>query len=286
MYLPWSTYSEIVNDTPCSMTEKILSIEHAHPGNALKLTRGPFIGCAGWSLSAAVQKDFAIEGTHLERYAGVLPAVEINSSFYRPHRPDTYARWRDSVPDEFRFSVKVPKTITHELRLRNVDETLTRFLDEAGNLREKLGCLLVQLPPKLAFDRAAAQGFFGDLRMRTEVPVVCEPRHATWFSNEAAAVLAQAGVGFVRADPPAVRLPIPAVDAATVYIRLHGSPVIYRSVYSEEYLTRLHAEMTEMLGAGKHVWCIFDNTADGAAVPNALSLLRRFQTPRENIRLP
>jgi uncharacterized protein YecE (DUF72 family) len=262
------------------MSESIFSTENK---NASNLSRRVFIGCAGWSLSTAVQKDFPAEGTHLERYAAVLPAVEINSSFYRPHQPATYARWRDSVPDAFRFSVKVPKTITHELRLRNVDEALTRFLDEAGNLREKLGCLLVQLPPKLAFERAA-------VRARTEVPVVCEPRHATWFSEDAASVLAEAGVGFVRADPPAVRLPVPAVDAGTVYIRLHGSPVIYRSVYSEEYLTRLHAEMMETLRAGKQLWCVFDNTADGAAVPNALSLLSRFMAGEreriESVRLP
>lgn len=241
---------------------------------------GLFIGCAGWSLSAAVQKDFPVDGTHLERYARVLPAVEINSSFYRPHLPATYARWRDSVPEDFRFAVKVPKLITHELQLRNADEALDRFFGEAGNLREKLGCLLVQLPPKLAFDRAAASRFFNDLRARAEVPVVCEPRHATWFSDEAASMFAQSGIGFVRADPPAVRLPAPVVDVRTVYIRLHGSPVIYRSVYSEEYLEHLYTEMEELLQAGKQVWCIFDNTADGAAVPNALSLLSRFMHAR------
>jgi uncharacterized protein YecE (DUF72 family) len=256
------------------MRKEILSTEKY---NAQALARGLFIGCAGWSLSAAVQKVFPDEGTHLERYAGVLPAVEINSSFYRPHRHATYARWRDSVPDGFRFSVKVPKAITHELRLQNADEALIRFLDEAGNLGAKLGCLLVQLPPKLAFERAAAGGFFDNLRMRTEVPVVCEPRHASWFTEEAAHVLAASGVAYVRADPPAVRLPVPAVDVETVYIRLHGSPVIYRSAYSEEYLTRLHAGVTDMLDAGKRIWCIFDNTADGAAVPNALSLLARFR---------
>jgi uncharacterized protein YecE (DUF72 family) len=255
------------------MREEILSTEK---NKTSRPPSGLFIGCAGWSLSAAVQKDFPVEGTHLERYARVLPAVEINSSFYRPHLPATYARWRDSVPDAFRFAVKVPKLITHELRLRNADEALDRFFGEAGNLREKLGCLLVQLPPKLAFDRAAASGFFDDLRRRTEVPVVCEPRHATWFSEEAAHTLAQSGTGFVRADPPAVRLPVPDVDAETVYIRLHGSPVIYRSAYPEEYLTRLHAEIEGILRAGKRVWCIFDNTADGAAQPNALSLLARF----------
>ncbi|HYW08000.1 MAG TPA: DUF72 domain-containing protein, partial [Longimicrobium sp.] len=110
-----------------------------------------WIGCAGWSLPRVEQERFPAEGTHLERYAGRFPAVEINSSFYRPHRPATYARWGESVPPSFRFSVKVPKAITHTLRLRAAAEPLAAFLAEAGALEEKLGCLLVQLPPSLHF---------------------------------------------------------------------------------------------------------------------------------------
>ncbi|MFY0574630.1 DUF72 domain-containing protein [Cystobacter fuscus] len=125
------------------------------------------IGCAGWSLARAVAGFFPAGGSHLERYAQVLPAVELNSSFYRPHRPATYARWRDSVPATFRFSVKVPKVITHERRLCDVEEPLARFLEEVGHLDEKLGCLLVQLPPSLRFEPAVAGAFFEVLRART-----------------------------------------------------------------------------------------------------------------------
>lgn len=78
-------------------------------------------------------------GSHLERYGAVLNAVEINTSFYRPHRTATYTRWAASVPEDFRFAVKVPKTITHERRLKDVGELLDRFLSEAGGLGPKLG---------------------------------------------------------------------------------------------------------------------------------------------------
>jgi uncharacterized protein YecE (DUF72 family) len=240
-------------------------------------TRTPLIGCAGWSLPRAVQENFPKLGSHLERYASVFPAVEINTSFYRSHRPVTYARWRDTVPDWFRFSVKVPKTITHELRLQKVDEHLAQFTSEVSNLQEKLGCLLVQLPPSLRYDASVAGQFFDKLRTLVSVPVVCEPRHVTWFEDEAAEMLAGLKIGYVIADPPPVKLPVPAIDTETIYIRLHGSPVMYHSAYSEEYLQRLHADMDRSIRAGKRVWCVFDNTASGVAAPNALSLLSRFR---------
>ncbi|WP_225412576.1 DUF72 domain-containing protein [Stigmatella hybrida] len=236
-------------------------------------------GCAGWSLSSAVTEHFPTVGTHLERYARVFPAVEINSSFYRPHKPATYARWRDSVPETFRFSVKVPKTITHELRLRDAREPLERFLREVGSLGEKLGCLLVQLPPSLRHEPEAARELFGALRERTPVAIVCEPRHPTWFTDEAWQLLAEFQVAYVRADPPAVHAP-PPPDGQVVYYRLHGSPKIYYSEYSEPYLEALATSISAHERAGRRVWCIFDNTAEGAAVPNALSLSGKLQQHR------
>jgi uncharacterized protein YecE (DUF72 family) len=249
----------------------------AAPSAGADNTGTPLIGCAGWSLPGAVQDNFPQEGSHLERYASVLNAVEINTSFYRSHRPVTYARWRDTVPDSFRFSVKIPKAITHELRLQKADDLLVQFTDEVSNLQEKLGCLLVQLPPSLRYEESVARRFFDRLRTLTSVPVVCEPRHASWLEEDAAEMLAGLEVGYVIADPPAVALPVPAVDAGTVYIRLHGSPVMYHSAYSEEFLQRLHEDIKQRMCAGKRVWCIFDNTASGAAVPDALSLRSRFQ---------
>jgi hypothetical protein len=88
----------------------------------------PLVGCAGWSIPVPLQARFAAAGTHLERYAAGLPSVEINSSFYRPHLPATYARWAASVPPTFQFSVKVPRSITHERRLKDIEALLEAFL--------------------------------------------------------------------------------------------------------------------------------------------------------------
>lgn len=235
-----------------------------------------FVGCAGWTISLAEKQYFPGPGTALQRYAKVLPAVEINTSFYRSHRPETYARWRDSVPPPFRFSVKMPRTITHHRRLQHAEQLLAQFLEEAGALQEKLGCLLVQLPPTLRFDSIVAATFFAQLRAGTAVPVAVEPRHATWFSAEGAALLEQFGLARVAADPGIVERAVP-VRADIAYVRLHGSPVMYQSPYPEPYLDKLASELRHWLREGKSAWCIFDNTAVGAAVPNALALLARFE---------
>ncbi|HEY0846616.1 MAG TPA: DUF72 domain-containing protein [Noviherbaspirillum sp.] len=244
---------------------------------AVQIAAAPvYIGCAGWNLPAAVHARFPVAGTHLQRYAAVFPAVEINSSFYRPHRPATYARWRDTVPENFRFAAKIPKAITHDMRLRNPGPALEKFLAEVGGLGHKLGCLLVQLPPRLRYEESAAQAFFRILCGLTDASIVCEPRHPSWFGDEAAALLAQREVAYVHADPSIAPVP-ECADARVEYLRLHGSPEVYHSAYNDTYLDCLAAEIAWKAHGGRQVWCIFDNTASGAAVPNALSLLGRLQ---------
>lgn len=237
---------------------------------------GLLLGCAGWSIPSTVREQFSPEGSVLERYASVLPAVEINSSFYRPHRPVTYERWRDSVPAHFRFSAKLPKEITHILRLQHVEEKLARFLDEVMHLQEKLGCLLVQLPPSLAFDRHVVDAFLSLLRQRANMTLACEARHLSWFGNEAARVLQAHDVTTVIADPQLAPLSAFTHFGDAVYIRMHGSPRMYYSDYSAADLDRIAADILHHAEAGRRAWCVFDNTAEGAAVPNALSLLARL----------
>jgi uncharacterized protein YecE (DUF72 family) len=246
---------------------------------------GVRIGCAGWSLPRAEQAWFSAAGSHLERYASRFDAVEINSSFHRPHRPATYARWSAGVPSFFRFSVKVPKAITHALRLQQADGLVETFLTEVGGLGEKLGCLLVQLPPSLNLEPAVAADFFADLRSRTPVPLACEPRHPSWFTPQADALLRELGVARVAADP--ARVPAAAEPGGLrglSYYRLHGSPKMYYSAYTEDFLTALAARLQADAAAGRDVWCIFDNTTLGAATRNALDLRSRLR-PLPGVRL-
>ncbi len=233
-----------------------------------------WIGCAGWSIPKAYAGRFPGEGTHLERYARGFPAVEINSSFYRPHKPATYQRWAASVPDGFRFAVKVPKTITHIRRLREAGTDLEVFLHECEHLGAKLGPLLVQLPPSLTFDLPVVDTFFSAFRERFSGDIACEPRHPTWFAPEADTLLATHHVARVAADPSIVPAAAePGGWNGLVYYRLHGSPRIYYSPYSPEYLHAVARRLEESVAKGVQAWCIFDNTAEGAATGDALTVI-------------
>ncbi|AKJ28262.1 DUF72 domain-containing protein [Caldimonas brevitalea] len=238
------------------------------------------IGTAGWSLPRAVAPAFPGEGQHLTRYARVLGCAEINTSFYRPHRLETYARWAEQTPAGFRFSVKLPRTITHEGRLRRAKAPLTQFLSEVSGLGDKLGVLLVQLPPSQVFEPRVVRNFFQLLREQHDGPVVCEPRHASWFEPAAERALQAHRVGRVGADP--AKVPVAATPGgwlgedgsgagAAVYHRWHGSPRTYWSSYSAEQL-QAWRDALRAWPKSADCWCIFDNTASGAAAENALAL--------------
>ncbi len=210
----------------------------------------------------------------LARYATRFPVVEVNSSFYRHHRPSTYERWAAAVPAHFRFSVKLPRRITHELALRGAGPTLERFLDEVEGLGSKLGGFLMQLPPSLTLDARAASTFLGVFRRRSDAAVVCEPRHASWFTTKADALLERFAVTRAAADP--ARVPAagyPSADPIWPYWRWHGSPRIYYSAYSDAALTHLASRVVRDTNTPNPPWVIFDNTAHGFATPNAA----RFQ---------
>ena len=232
-----------------------------------------FIGTAGWAIGNSAAESFPDNGSSLERYAAVFSAAEINSSFHRPHRALTWQRWRDAVPDHFRFSVKMPKAISHENQLVDCEHALDLFLEQVEVLGDKLAILLLQLPPKLAFDAKTVQDFFSVLRKRCSTQIVCEPRHWSWFEEEANALLRASGVARVAADPARhPNAPDPGGWLGLSYFRLHGSPVMYRSSYGDrvnDYAKKMQFEEAEK----RPTWCIFDNTASSAAVGDALRLL-------------
>jgi uncharacterized protein YecE (DUF72 family) len=213
----------------------------------------------------------------------VLNAVEINSSFYRPHRWSTYERWADAVPDGFRFAVKMPKAITHEQRLAGTDALLDRFLFEVSGLGAGLGPVLVQLPPKLSFQSGVSDTFLRGLRDRFTGEVACEPRHTSWFTPEVEALLSELQITRVAADPA----PVPGAGDPggwheLSYYRLHGSPRMYYSPYDPETLSAITAQLLDNQTRGRGVWCIFDNTAEFAATRDALVVRTKVQVDLSN----
>ena len=250
--------------TACGAIFEIKSARYAskNPGTAL-------VGCAGWSISHDTTACFSENGSHLQRYSSRFGAVEINSSFYRSHRPSTYARWAASVPDEFRFCVKLPRLISHQLRLSGIEQALATFFGEAGTLGDKLGCILVQLPPSGIYIASVAHNFFTLMRQNFSCMVACEARHPSWYGSDATTMLEAHAITRVQADPPVGQTQDFVPTTKSRYMRLHGSPKVYYSSYSEAYLAGLVDELSR---EAHPAWLIFDNTASGAAIQNALTV--------------
>ena len=230
------------------------------------------VGCATWAIGAANDHLLPhVPGGNLARYAARLTAAEVNSSFHRRHQKSTWGRWARTVGPSFRFAVKLPKSISHERRLVDVDAELDAFAEEVAMLGEKLAVVLVQLPPRFVFEREVFASFHGRLAERVSAITVVEPRHASWFEQSVDAFLAELRVARVAADPAVVPAAgDPGGWLGLRYFRLHGSPIKYRSPYDGKFLD----ELARRVRPGD--WCIFDNTASGAALPNAVDLLGRL----------
>ena len=230
------------------------------------------VGCAGWNIPRTVAVHFPAGSSHLVRYSQVLNCCEINSSFYRPHRIKTWLRWAASVPDDFQFAVKVPRAITHEPKLACSSEILLQFLNQIRYLENKLGPVLVQLPPSVPFKREQVIAFLSLLRQHHRGDIVCEPRHSSWFGDEAERMLQDFEIARVAADPACVPdASLPGGSTTIAYFRLHGSPRMYYSPYTKQFLNAISTQL-ETLATRSRVWCVFDNTASGAATSNAIDL--------------
>lgn len=230
------------------------------------------IGTAGWTIPASAADAFPRDGSGLERYSARFDCAEINSSFHRSHRPDTWRRWAGSVPESFRFSAKLSREITHERRLVDCADPLAAALAEMKALGDRLRILLVQLPPSLAFEPRVAEAFLSALRRLWDRDIALEPRHPSWFEPGPEALLADRRIARVAADP--ARVPAAAEPggwSGLAYYRLHGSPAMYRSSYDDG---RLEAYAARLAAAAVPTWCIFDNTASSAATGDALKLQR------------
>jgi uncharacterized protein YecE (DUF72 family) len=228
-------------------------------------------GTASWSLPIKPKEP----GSHLYHYSRTLECVEINSSFYRPHRASTWARWASETPADFRFSIKAPRTITHEAKLRNAQVLLKAFLEQIEPLQEKAGPVLFQLPPSFEFEPARAAEFLALLRTLYQGDVALEPRHATWFTAGVDELLKKYKIARVAADPPkgSPEAGVPGGEMHFAYYRLHGSPRTYYSNYEDPFLLRLSAKVKTLQNA----WIIFDNTALSHAYPNALGFQKLLQ---------
>ncbi|MDP9082973.1 MAG: DUF72 domain-containing protein [Pseudomonadota bacterium] len=207
----------------------------------------------------------------------------MNSSFHRPHLTTTYARWRDETPAHFLFSVKLPRSITHEARLRRCNAEVAQFYGEIAYLQPKLAAVLVQLPPTLEFSAAIVRTFFRRAPTLRGTVVTCEPRHASWFTTAADEALRRVNVARVAADPAKhAGANVPGGEPRFAYFRWHGTPQMYYSKYSDTQLAAFALNVT-MAGA-MTAWCVFDNTARYAAWDDALRFSKMLKQPKTSFK--
>jgi uncharacterized protein YecE (DUF72 family) len=233
-------------------------------------TNRVYIGTSGWSYDhwkEVFYEKGCSKSNWLKFYGKYFDSVELNSSFYRSIPYRTYENWRGITPNGFIWSVKANRYITHIKRLRDVAEPLKRFLGEISGLKEKLGPILFQLPPTLAFEEEAFDAFCSDLPRNKNMAV--EARHPSWLEERALSSLRKHDMAWCISDT-AGRYPyLEAVTAHFVYIRLHGSKQLYVSEYSEDEIKNLAEKITQW---NKETYVYFDNDAKGHAPKNALKL--------------
>jgi uncharacterized protein YecE (DUF72 family) len=233
-----------------------------------------YVGTSGWVYDAwrvHLYRDVP-KRRWLEHASRTFATLEINGSFYTQIKPETYARWRAETPPGFRFSLKGHRYITHYKRLRDADESIARIRDQAAALGDKLANVVWQLPAHLALEEATLDAFLSSLRRRWRTPRhAIEARHPSWFTDEVADRLRNAGVAVAISDAPDFPM-WNAVTADFVYVRLHGHSRKYASSYAKKSLVRWAAEAKRWSRQGRDVYVYFDNDAEGAAVKNAISL--------------
>jgi uncharacterized protein YecE (DUF72 family) len=236
-------------------------------------TKDLYIGTSGWSYKhwhGIFYPENLKPDKYLEFYTTRFGCVELNSCFYHLPLEKTVAGWMNRTTDSFKFCPKLSRFITHQMKLYDIDEALSRFFAVFEGMKEKLGPILVQLPPGLSFDEPRIVYFLELLKQQyNQYRFAFEIRNKTWINDRFFDLLSHYGAAFVIADSGGRYPYYEAVTTNFVYLRLHGREQLYASDYSEDDL-KYYAEMiTGWLNGNKIVWVFFNNDYHGYAVKNA-----------------
>lgn len=240
----------------------------------MSLRTGVCIGISGWSYPGW-RDDFyhgVVRSNWLSYCAQHFSTIEINASFYRLQKPETFARWREQTPPAFRFALKANRYLTHSRKLADPASAIALERERCAALGDKLAAVLWQLPGNYHRHDERLAGFVATLR--TAWPGVrhaIEFRHPSWFNDATAAELSAHGVAVCQSD--AADWPLwDRVTADLVYIRLHGHTRTYASAYSTGELQHWADKIIGWSKAGHRVHVYFDNDAEGAAPRDAIRL--------------
>jgi uncharacterized protein YecE (DUF72 family) len=239
-----------------------------------------FVGTSGWNYygwRGSFYPENLPSRQWLSYYAEHFNTTEVNYSFYHLPRLTTYENWHSQTPEGFIFALKASRLITHIKRLKSVRAEWTAFVRRAAALSEKLGPILLQLPPSFHAtpqNLKLVEKFLEYSASRHPLRLAMEFRHESCFSKEVVAVLSDHKVGLVLSHSS--RYPVPGVIATApfVYFRFHGPKALFASSYSESELEQWGAHMKAFLEKGRDVYAYFNNDVGGYAVANAATLMR------------
>lgn len=219
--------------------------------------------------------------SRLTYYASLFNSIEINSSFYKTPKVSTVIKWAESVPDNFKFTFKLSKTITHAKGLDFNAEDIEQFMQTIAHMGNKKGCLLIQFPPSLKVEKCnQLQQLLMKIKDVSEDnfwKIALEFRNPSWYHKEVYDLLNQNNVSLVIHDLPAVATPLTVSTGNLKYLRFHGPGGKYRGNYPDEFLYQYGQYIKHWINEGKEVYFYFNNTM-GDAVKN-LQTLNGFLQP-------
>ena len=242
-----------------------------------------FIGTSGWVYSDWKGIFYPVELSASERlryYSQYFNTTEINYSFYHLPQPRTYQQWYSQTPTDFIFAVKANRFITHIKRLKGAKESWRKFIGSTSLLKEKLGPILFQFSSSFKADKTNIRRLTDFLKYISEKPLLNSPklryafefRNESWCDEKIYDLLKKYNAGWVISDSPS----FPKVEIITsdfVYLRMHGSEILFVSKYSDEELKILAQKIKNWLKKNLMIYCYFNNDFSGHAIENAKSLL-------------
>jgi uncharacterized protein YecE (DUF72 family) len=230
------------------------------------------IGCSGYYYPSWKNK-FYPEGMKpkdwLQHYSSVFNTVELNGTFYRTPKLSDLYKYANTTPDDFTFSVKMSRYITHVLRLKNSRQYIDEFqkLVQDG-LADKLSYFLFQLPPSFHYNEENLERILSNIPHNSKN--VIELRHASWWNDAVQKAFTDAHLTFCNVDFPGLASHF--INTTQVfYLRLHGSPDLFKSSYDKQQLKKFYTHFPKQ---AKQFTIYFNNTAYEAAYTNALQLMK------------
>jgi uncharacterized protein YecE (DUF72 family) len=232
-----------------------------------------YIGCSGFHYKHWKERFYPAglpQTKWFDFYCDHFSTLELNVTFYRFPQLSFLQTWYQKSPDEFRFSVKAPRAITHYKKFNNSKDMITSFYDTINNgLQEKLGPVLFQMPPNFHYDEEKLERIINNLQ--PSFNNVVELRHDSWWRDDVYKALAAHNITFCGMSHPT--LPDDVIqNTAVVYYRFHGVPDLYWSPYSTDFLKKIVNSIKHNDNA-KQGWFYFNNDADVCAISNAKEMI-------------